>query len=164
MASKNRTPLEEEKATKLAIGELSEQIDEMGQENDAKAAKAVIELHNEADKKSQNEEAEKLEVLEKKRKFKIFNYKEQLAIYVAEQIEEEFIPKDWHYLVEITDHGIRVRVGKGDGTFSRMRQFRITGEAKYDLHACTLFAYWVGDVVYHEMQQKKSESGIILPN
>ena len=150
---------------KVEQEEQKEEIGEMGQESDTKAAKAVIELSDKAEKEDLEEKNKELQKLTDKRKLpKIYSYKENLALTMDRMLKEESFPRDYHYCIEIVEKGIRLSIWKGKGEFKKRRQFSITGEPKYDLHACMLYAYWAGDAVYHETREKKTQTGIILPN
>jgi len=155
------TKLRKEEELKRRAREVEEQLSEMGQDSEVKAAKSVIELHNEQEKEEKEAEARKIEVLTEKRKGpKIFSYKEQLAIYLAEMLREENFPEGWHWMVEIVSKGLMVEVFNKNRSKRQSRRFAISGEPKYDFHACVLFAYWAGDVVYKETRE--TPGGIIL--
>ena len=150
---------------KKKVYEELEQIEEMGQDSETKAAKSVIELSNKAEKDDKEETAKNLQKLEDKRKLpKIYSYKESLAIYMANLLKDENFPLNYHFVVEITDKGLRLGIWSENLSLKKVRQFEITGLSKYDLHAATMFAYWAGDIIYQHIRDKKTKSGIILPN
>ena len=141
--------------------EVIEEIDAMGDENEAKGAKAVIEKFDEQAKEEKKVIDNQLENLTKKRKApKIFVYKEQLAIHLAELLREENFPKDAHWRIDITGKGISLTVFSKEKEFFQVRKFAICGEPKFDLHACVVLAYWAGDFVFEKYQKK--EEKIIL--
>ena len=144
---------------KIKLGEEKEKIVEMGQESEIKAAKAVIELSNEAEKRDQAEEDKITEILTKKRKFKSYNYKEALAAYMNSLLKEEGIPPRYHYMIEILDKGLGLAVWSDNGRLKATRKLLVVGEPKYDRHAAMLFAYWAGDIIYKD---KKTGNGLIL--
>lgn len=148
---------------RLAPEEIGEQIDAMGQDNEQKAAKAVIELHNQALKADEEKEAQQLEALTTARRLpKIYSYKEKLALYLRQMLREEHIPKGWHWGIFLVEKGIELQVNNATGTYFHRRRFKITGEPHYDLHACTVFAYWAGDIVYKKYREEKGD--LLLPN
>ena len=141
-----------------------EKIEAMGQDSDKKAAGEVIKEYNRREKEDEEDEAQKLEVLTKKRRGpRIFSYKEELAINLANFLKEESLPKGWWFEVNILDKGIGLRVGNYNTESQQTRKFKISGDPMYDLNACYLFAAWAGDLALKEAE-KKTDSGIFLPN
>lgn len=147
------------------IHQEAEEIELMGQENDRKASKFVIEKFDEQEKQEKEEQGKKLEELSKKRNApKIFIYIEQLAIYLREELREEKFPEGWHWKISLDriSHGISLTIFD-EKKFKKTRKFRIIGDPKYDLHACTIFAYWAGDEVLKEIDKREGKSDLILP-
>ena len=159
-----KIPLSKEKKVKLL--EEAEKLLEMGQESDTKAAKSVIELSNQAEKKDKAEEDTVLEDLTSKRRFNSLPYKESIATYMKELLKEEGIPRGYHYMIQVLEKGIGLAVCNEKGTLKAARKLKIVGEPKYDKHAAMLFAYWAGDIIYRDVKKSKetffSKNGIIL--
>lgn len=150
------------KTRQQVIGEAEEKIVAMGQESEQKAAKAVIEVYKEAEKEDKKEKEIVLEKLEEKRKRpRIYSYKEELAIYTANMIASEEPPKSHGWVVEIVEKGVSVSYWSLDKRQKRTRKFAICGDPKYDFAASEVLANWVLDNIYMAAEKK---SAIILPN
>lgn len=154
------------KEKRVKLQEEAEKLLEMGQENDIKAAKSVIELSNEAEKKDLQEEDKVLDILSYKRRFQANPYKESVANYMNGLLKEEGIPRGYHYMIQVLEKGIGLAVWSESGTLKSARKLKIVGEPKYDMHAAMLFAYWAGDIIYADVKKRKetvfSKNGIIL--
>lgn len=157
-------PVTKEDSIRNAMQE-AEEIDAMGQENEKKAAKAVIELSNVADKEQKHQEDETLTKLtDKRNRPKIFSYKEELAMAAASWLRDEEFPGDYHWMVEITDKGIRIGAFSQDIKWRKVRQFAICGDPKFDLNACYNLAMWASDEVFKQIQNQLKQSDFIIPN
>lgn len=150
----------------VKVGEIEERLDAMGQESEAKAAKAVKEVYSEAESQEKKERWEVLNRLDSKRKGKkIFNYTESLAIYMANKLKEEDFPSNWHFRVKLTAKDkIRLDIFSNQGQ-RMVRGIKISGEPKYDMHAAEKLAIWAGDNILKTLQEngEKTKGNIILP-
>ncbi len=153
-----KIPLSREK--KIKLQEEAEKILEMGQESETKAAKSVIELSNQAEKKDFEEENKVLEILTSKRRFSSNPYKTAIANYMNELLREEAIPLGYHYMIQVLEKGVGLAVWNQKGTLKAARRLKVIGEPKYDKHAAMMFAYWAGDIIYKDYKGI-TDSGIV---
>lgn len=157
-------------AAKKQLGEEIEKIVEMGDENEDKAAKVVIEEGKEQKKKDDDFENKKLEQLEHKTKFQFKEYKKSLADSISEIIvNKDVCEPGWHWGSWVSDEGVGLTVINPDGK-KFYRAFRPINNPKFDLNACVTLALQFENLIgkYNEAKNPKlkgkTESGIILPN
>jgi hypothetical protein len=135
------------KSRSFKKGELEEQIDVLGQEDEAEAAKWVIKDLDAVELKKKNEYDDTLQFFDDKKKT-FRSYYEALANQVHILLEN-FV--DWHdlpYLRSVAHsmRGVGVVVQDPEGkTFAR--GFKPMGEPKYDLHAIKVLIWQTENVV-----------------
>lgn len=160
------TPLDAQRESKLRAEEEAEKIDIMGQENEKKAAKWVMENQKEEDKKETKEKADTLEKLTDARG-KVFTYKD--ALHQALQREllswSHQLPTGYRWQGGITEKGIVLYISTPDNQWYA-RGMKPLGLPQYDLTCLTgLIIKALASIdELEERKLKKTESGIILPS
>lgn len=151
---------------KLTLEEEVAKIEEMGQESESKAAKVVIEEGKEQEKKDKKIEAEQLDTLETKSRFKFVNYKQYLAHLVAEIMRvEEICPKGWLWDAWANESGVGLTLLSPQRR-KFVRAFKPVNEPKFDRFACTELVFSAENTikkVNEEAKQKTGNGHIITP-
>lgn len=161
---KPRTKLDQERLLKHQTGEINEYLDEVGQENEEKAAKAVIEVEKQKAKEQEEDEAKKREVIESALRFTRKEYVHKLAEtlnYLAKGMD---MPKGYRYWIGFDDTKLNLiiycRNGKKFG-----RGIKPCGDTKYDINAlAVLISQCENTIDKVEKRGNYREDGIILPN
>lgn len=131
---KSRTQLEQEVFEKHQQGEAKEFLDVITQENEEKAADAIIEVETEAEKNALEDKMEKVEALEIARKFTRAEYIRKLAEMIIPMFKYVDIPAGWTYRVNHGNTKLNIVITTKEGK-SFGRGIIPCGEAEYDFHA-----------------------------
>ncbi len=109
--------LDKERQTKKLLGEEAEKIDAMGQENERKAAKWVIEEGKQNQQVEDKIEAEEIEKLESKgKKGQLFGYADEIVQATIRRMREFDKPQgfDWGVYKTKNGRGIEIRYMRPD--------------------------------------------------
>lgn len=152
----SKTELEAEKESKLLAGEFEEKIDAMGQENEEKAAKWVIEENDQIEKDKQKSLDDALHFYTDKRKT-VRGYGEALSRHLHYLLNHyvDWAGMKFKYESTYSSRGVGVIVQGPDGqTFAR--GFKPCGEPKYDIHAMKTLIWQTENIVeeYKERNEK----------
>lgn len=152
------TKLDREKRSKRAAGEFEEKLDAMGQEDEYKASKAVIEENKRIEKKKQKDLDDALHFFSKNNK-RFTTYYQALARQIHHLLHNYV---DWQgkWLYEATvneGRGVGVMVKGPDGKIFA-RGFKPCGEPKYDLNALKVLILQTENIV-DEYAQKQAGTG-----
>lgn len=153
-----KTVLQQEReVSKLRAAE-EELIDELGQENEGRAAKSVIEYVKELQRQDAERHIFFKEALYKAIKDKPL-YQRKLIFILQEYVKEEYIPKQYKLYVNSTDEGIVLGITGTD----LVSAITVTGDPKYDIHACRVLALRLGNTVARmEGHMRESKAGLSL--
>jgi hypothetical protein len=161
--SKVRTQLDKERQFKKLQGEGEEYLDTITQEDEAKAADAIIEKGKEADKATAEDKAKKIEELEKTRRWTKKEYVWKLGEMCNEMAKHIDLPKGWKYWINCGKDRLNVTVTSPDGkTFGR--GIIPTGMTTYDFHAIGVLLTQAENTIDQIMERGAyRKSSIILP-
>jgi hypothetical protein len=154
------TVLEAEKEIKKLRGETEELIDQLGQEDEKKAAPLVREYMSEIQKKEEDENNLDIEQLKHLSNNKL-TYQRFLIGILNRFLAEETIPKHYPLYVESNDQGIVLGIEKTE----YLGAFKVVGIPQYDIAACKTLAVKMGNTIAHlEGYRKQTEAGIVIPD
>lgn len=143
-----------------SLGDQVEELDAMGQENEVKAAKWVIEKGKEVDQEEQQIKDLAHEILEKARKGKEL-YRQGLLKQVFRLIHTMDVPMGYHIGAFYTSKGLVVWVMHKKKWFAK--GMKVTGEVKYDLNGVDRIMVKAADFIDGLVDdENKTESGIYL--
>lgn len=146
----------------IKLHEELEKLDEMGQESEIKAAKAVIEAGKETKKEDDKFEEDKLSLLEKKSKFQFKPYKHELAEVTAEVMRRrEVCPPGYLWDSWANDQGVGLTILTPDKE-KYVRAFKPINIPKYDLNACVVLCAQAENLI--DRLEAHTHREIILPN
>lgn len=127
-----------EEERKKHVGEISEQIDAMGQDSEIKAAKWVIEKGKEDDKRVKEEESRQLEALNRRSRFKFSHYKGLLAELMEDILLRRVeLRPGWKYRTFHNGKGVGLALISPQGRIYA-RGFKPINHPEYDLNACVV--------------------------
>lgn len=142
---KSETALEKEKRKKKLLVEEMERLDVLGQENEHKAAKWVIEEGKRTEKEEKGKEAVRLTQLQDNRRT-IKGYKETLMTQLFTVVEKIGWPQGYEYGVWFDGKGVILAI-KDKYKKLHKRAFKPTGDPKLDANASLIFAVWAEDIL-----------------
>lgn len=142
-------------------GQVDEYLDAVGQEDEEKAAKWVIEVQDQVAKKNKNIEGMNLEKLEKSRRRK-FDYLMQMVQIAEERFKLIDWPNGFVWKLGIKDEDKMHLMFKDAGGHVYGRGIKCTGMQVYDLNAINVIATQAENTVDRIMNPAKTESGIYL--
>lgn len=159
-----KTEQEFDKKRQEVVGEVEEKLDAMGQRNEKKAAKWVIENEKEEEKILDEIKAERMYKLSASKKTSN-TYIKQVMQILYNKLDELTWKKGYKWYVGWDGKGIvlSVQIKQGD-VFKRA--FKPCFEPKYDLGACETLTVWAEDLFdYGEgnLETMKTQGGIWLP-
>jgi len=160
-----KTKLEQEKLRKRKLAETLEVIEATGQESEKKAAKWVIEVEKEREKKEEKAKAELKEKLWGSRRKKIF-YNKTLLNFFKKRLRTIDWPLLYKYKVSSNEKGIEIEVITPQGV-KYAKGIKTVGEPEYDLYGAFILALQTEnllDKLEHRLAYQRTKSGIILPN
>jgi len=164
MVQKARTKLDQERNLVQQKGEILEYLDAVGQDDEEKAAKCVIEVENQKAKEVKEEECKKIEALETARKFKRKDYVHKLAEMMYKMAQFVDIPKNYIYRINFSEDKLNIIVKSPSGKLFG-RGIKPNGEIKYDYQAIeTLLMQCENTIDKLEKRGQYREDGLILPN
>lgn len=153
--------LQEEQKRKHKIAEEIERIDTLGQEDEHKAAKAVIEDIEKGKKIAKAVEDDDLTRLDSKRKH-IVTYKEELARILYTRLMKNAWPKGYRFLVKITPKGIEVNIKNAENKWFG-RGITITNVPEYDLNAAIILVIQADNTLAISEKTAQAVNGRIAP-
>ena len=128
---------------KKKIYETREFLEETGQESDTKAAKVVSQYFKEEQIKQLGQREYFLTKLDSRKKYN--DYNRLCAQITLFYLEEQNLPGKLRFKVQYNTKGVLLFVSLGRKIFQRA--FRAVREPLYDLNACQVFAFSVGDII-----------------
>ena len=128
---------------KKKIYEAREFLEETGQESDTKAAKVVSQYFKEEQIKQLGQREYFLTKLDSRKKYN--DYNRLCAQITLFYLEEQNLPGKLRFKVQYNTKGVLLFVSLGRKIFQRA--FRAVREPLYDLNACQVFAFSVGDII-----------------
>lgn len=138
---------------KRRVQEDLEFLEETGQESDLKASR-VIKQHFKAQQlKEMGQRTFFLERLDGRRKYN--DYNKLCAEITLFFLEGQDLPKQIKYKVQFDTRGVLLFVAVGKKVFQRA--FRSVREPRYDLNACEVFAFSVGDLIIEHGRAPKPQ-------
>jgi hypothetical protein len=144
-------------------GEINEYLDATGQEDDAKAAKWVIETEKQKEKELQKEQIKKVEELERTRKWTKKEYIFKLAEMANEMAKSLDLPKGYIYRINFNDEKLNVILKTPTGKFFG-RGIKPCGITTYDYQAIeTILLQCENTVDKLEARGQYRKDGIIVP-
>ena len=128
---------------KKKIYEAREFLEETGQESDTKAVKVVSQYFKEEQIKQLGQREYFLTKLDSRKKYN--DYNKLCAQITLFYLEEQDLPGKLRFKVQYDTKGVLLFVSWGKKIFERA--FRAVREPLYDLNACQVFAFSVGDII-----------------
>ena len=128
---------------KKKIYEAREFLEETGQESDTKAAKVVSQYFKEEQIKQLGQREYFLTKLDSRKKYN--DYNRLCAQITLFYLEEQNLPGKLRFKVQYNTKGVLLFISWGRKIFQRA--FRAVREPLYDLNACQVFAFSVGDII-----------------
>jgi len=125
------TNLDKERNKQIEMGEMNEILDAVGQDDEKKAAKAVIELNQELEKKNKAKEERLQEYLQDKSKHLTYNM--ILRNLLDALCSEVDLPDGFDYRVQEDEKGVALIIKTPVGYFAK--GFKPIQDGKYDLNA-----------------------------
>jgi len=165
--TKVRTKLDSEKLLKQQQGEGEEFLDQITQEGDVgeeKAAKLLTEKGKEADKATAEDQARKIEALEKTRQWTKAEYVHKLAETMNELCKHMDLPVGYTYWIGFNKEKLNLQIRTPDNK-SFGRGIVPTGMTTYDFHAIGILVTQAENTIDQiEERGAYRKSKIILPN
>lgn len=165
---KSLTKLEAERQSKILAGELAEEIDTLGQDSESKAVKWVQEKEAEREKEAKVEKTDAIEKLSDVVD-QSFTYRRKLYEYAVKEMKGYDLPKGFFWLVELNDKGLLFSYRIPNGR-KFAKGIKISTFVREDMQAIDRFIQIMLDEMeevedyFINRREKKTESGIILPN
>ena len=132
--TKVRTQLDKERQFKKLQGAGEEYLETITQSDEQKAADAIIEKGKEAEKATAEDEARKIEALEKARQHTKAEYVKRLAETMNILASHMDLPVGWHYWINYGKEKLNLTITNPEGTMFG-RGIKATGMTTYDFHA-----------------------------
>lgn len=151
---KAKTKLEEEKESKLKVGELEEELDLLGQESEEKAAKWVIETENKNVKERKDVQDDIKEFLNDKQRFNTYEYYLAKLLYKAILGSVEW-PKGFKWRSIHNTKGIALVVIDPKGQYFS-KGFKPVHHPEYDLNALSRI-YWACEDLIDNYEKENIE-------
>lgn len=152
------------KPSKKDIDKAQAILDEIGQEDEGKAAKSVIHLQDEVVEQEKQSAADVMDWLEKQNKQKK-QYQEGMAKLLYARAQNIDWPPDYKWRVgKKDDDKINLTFKKGNKGYGK--GIKLTGEEKYDLHAMHIIATQCENTVdglEGNLAWQQTESGVVTP-
>lgn len=128
---------------KKKVYEAREFLEETGQESEEKGRKVVQQYFKAEQLKELGQREYFLERLDNRRKYN--DYNKLCAQITLFYLEEQDLPRNFIYKVQYDTKGVLLFLSFGKKIFQRA--FRAVREPLYDLNACQVFAFSVGDII-----------------
>ena len=128
---------------KKKIYETHEFLEETGQESEDKARKVVQQYFKAEQLKELGQREYFLEKLDSRKKYN--DYNRLCAQITLFYLEEQDFPGKLRFKVQYDTKGVLLFISWGRKIFQRA--FRAVREPLYDLNACQVFAFSVGDII-----------------
>jgi uncharacterized protein (DUF4415 family) len=152
-----------QKLTSKQEGQAQEVLDTITQENEAKAADAIIELNKKADVDNEEDQNRKLEALEESRDIKK-NYVWKLGEAMDVIAKFMDLPEGWHYRINCGDTKLNIIVTSPKGV-KFGRGIIPTGVVQYDFHAIGILVMQCENTVDKFLKRGQyKEDSIIIPS
>jgi len=155
------TKLEKEKLIKKQEAEEEEYLDEITQEDEAKAAKTVIWNQQKLEKEEKQEKDEKLDKLQHARRWKK-DYVYKLALFTCELIKQIDFPRGYVYRVGYSNEKMNIII-----TAPNKKRFgrgiKPVGIPRYDFHAIGILLTQCENTIDKLENRGVYHKGIILP-
>ena len=153
----------EDDVLKKNIGEAKNTLDTITQDDEAAAAKAIIELGNESEKKTQEDKELKLEELEYVKHFTKKEYNQKLAMMMFEMAKMIDWPYKYIYNIGFNKEKLNIIITAPDGK-QFGRGIRPIGIPKYDFHAVGVLLTQCENTIDYIMERGQyRKDGLILP-
>lgn len=160
---KAKTVLDTERDAVNEQGEALEFLDAITSDDEASAAKLLLERQAEADKATVEDQIDKIEELERARKFKKKEYAIKLATMMNQMLKHADFPTGYTHWVGFNEEKVNIIItDKDGGRFGR--GIIITGMPKYDLHAIGILITQCENTIDKLLSRGNyREDGIVLP-
>ena len=159
---KVRTKLDQERQNKVTQGEGKEYLDEITQDDEAKAADIIIATQKVAEEKTKEDEVLKKLALEQSQRYSHKEYVHKLAELLNSLAQQIDLPAGYYYRVNFNETKVNLIIHHGKDSFGR--GIVPTEDIKYDFHAIGVLATQAENTIdYMEERGAYRKDGLILP-